>query len=134
MKYIFTLAFLVGFLFLFSTSQVFAKDCGDFDSQSDMRTCYCDEYKKHDGELNRLYQEVVKRYKADKKAVASIESAQKAWLEFRDAHLKSVFPESGLDGSAQPLCHCILMAEMTQDRIKQLKYILSPTEGDLCSP
>lgn len=134
MKSVFTFAFLVSSLFLFPTMQVFAKDCGDFDSQSDMRACYCDEYKKHDGELNRLYQEVVKRHKADKKAVARIQSAQKAWLEFRDAHLKTVFPESGLDGSAQPMCHCILLAEMTLDRIKQLKYLLDPTEGDLCSP
>jgi hypothetical protein len=73
--------------------------------------------------------------------VDAFTAAQKAWVVFRDAHVKSVYPEHPgtniLDvyGRLLPACSCILLDEMTQARSKELRkrWIEGTAEDDACA-
>ncbi|WP_373365217.1 lysozyme inhibitor LprI family protein [Pectobacterium odoriferum] len=60
-----------------------------------MNQCAADEYKKVDGELNQLYQDVVKRVVIEEHK-ALLKSAQRKWIAYRDADCEfQIFPTTG---------------------------------------
>jgi Lysozyme inhibitor LprI len=80
--------------------------------------------------------------KADKAAdavfVKAFREAQRAWIAFRDAHLKSIYPDpfpKEAYGSANPMCQCGELQELTAQRSKQLRklWIEGGVEGDVCA-
>jgi uncharacterized protein YecT (DUF1311 family) len=90
-----------------------------------------------DGELNRLYQAVLKKYKSDTEFLRKLRNAQQAWLKFRDAELEAKFPfadKQARYGSVYPMCANLFLAQRTQERIKDLRQWLDGTEeGDACA-
>lgn len=94
------------------------------------------DFKTADAELNRVYQQVVKKYADEPAFINKFKQAQRAWLKFRDAHLESRYPaEDKRDyGSIYSLCSSNLLAELTQARTEQLKLWLEGIEeGDGCA-
>jgi uncharacterized protein YecT (DUF1311 family) len=125
--------FLLWGIFFPNFLQAKEKNCSaDATTQLEMNQCACDEYKKMDDELNRDYQALLKQYKKDKLAIERIKSAQESWLKFLDRHLESIYPPGGFDGSVQTSCVCNVKTSLTQQRVTQLKEMLTPEEGDLC--
>jgi uncharacterized protein YecT (DUF1311 family) len=115
---------------LFITFFAFSK--GSVDSTD----CY---FPKIDEELNKTYNKVLNEYKSDTLFIRRIKEAQRAWIKFRDAHLESRFPSTSNTnqyneyGSIYPYCACVIMTELTKERIKQLQAWLNGTiEGDVC--
>ena len=51
-------------------------------------------YKEADKELNKVYQQVLKKYEARETFIKNIRNAQRLWIKFRDAQFKMTFPES----------------------------------------
>lgn len=95
------------------------------------------DFKSADQELNRVYQQVLQTYKEQPEFIAKFRAAQKAWLQFRDAHLEAMFPAKDKYanyGSVYPMCASILLSELTEARIKQLRVCLVGfEEGEACS-
>jgi len=95
------------------------------------------EYETADKELNQVYQKILNDYKADKKFIANMKTAQRAWMAFRDAELKALYPaqDGRLEyGSAFPMCWNIALIELTRERTKQLKkWTEGIPEGDVCA-
>src|SRR5215470_17564693 len=89
-------------------------------TQFEMNQEACGKYKKADAELNRIYQRVLRDYASDKNFVQKMTLAQRAWLAFRDAHLDSIYSDPGTYGSANQMCRCIILGELTEGRIKSL--------------
>jgi len=92
-------------------------------------------YEKADKELNFIYQKILKEYKADTAFIKNLKTAQKLWIQFRDAEMKMKYPERepGYYGSIQPLCWSIYLTELTQSRSKTLNIWLDGIEeGDAC--
>jgi uncharacterized protein YecT (DUF1311 family) len=92
-------------------------------------------YEKAEKELNAIYQKILKEYKADTAFIKNLKTAQKLWIQFRDAEMKMKYPERepGYYGSIQPLCWSIYLTELTQSRSKTLKIWLDGIEeGDAC--
>jgi uncharacterized protein YecT (DUF1311 family) len=91
---------------------------------------------KADAEINRVYKKIRKVYKNDKEFLEKLRLAQRAWIKFRDSHIRSIFPidEPYYYGSVVNECHCWIYADLTEERTKTLKVWLQGTEeGDLCA-
>lgn len=97
----------------------------------------CDEYRRVDGELNRAYQIVLEKYKADALFVEKLRAAQRAWLAFRDAQVEARFPARDprrAYGSAYGMCRCEELTELTRQRTDQLlDWSRGREAGDVCA-
>lgn len=106
-------------------------------TQSELNSCASDEYTRTDTELNRLYKEILQKYKDDPKFIAKFREAQRVWLKYRDAEFEAKFPhmdEARYYGSIFPMCAAQYRAELTRERIAKLREWLNGTEeGDACS-
>jgi uncharacterized protein YecT (DUF1311 family) len=109
-------------------------------TQVEMNACAGEEYKAADAELNRVYQAVLKKYKDDAKFVTKLRAAQRAWVAYRDAEVEAKFPHGDESrakeyyGSVLPMCDAQFRAQLTQDRIDQLReWLDGAEEGDICS-
>ena len=93
-------------------------------------------YLKADKELNVVYSKILNEYKADTAFIKNFKAAQRIWIQFRDAEMKSRYPdrESGYYGSIQPTCWSTYLAELTKERTKKLTiWLVGIQEGDACS-
>ena len=94
-------------------------------------------YSQSDKELNSVYDQILKEYSKDDEFIKSLKTAQRIWVQFRDAETNSKFP--AIDprityGSIHPTCLANYLTELTQYRTKKLKIWLTGTpEGDCCS-
>lgn len=88
-----------------------------------------------DKELNSVYQKVRKTYKDDPLFLAKLKVAQRAWIQFRDAHMDSRYPlPQDQYGSIFGECWCGELASFTEARTRELRQWLKGTEeGDGCS-
>lgn len=104
-------------------------------SQAAMDACAAQGLSAADKELNQVYQQVLKKYTANKVFIAKLKAAQKAWLAFRDAELAARFPEDKSQyGTAYPMCANNELEAMTRQRTEQLKqWLKGAQEGDVCA-
>ena len=87
-------------LLLFSLPTLAAAQCKDAVSTRDMHDCMDNEWKKSDAELNRVYQESLKKLKPEQAAL--LRKAQRAWLTYRDAQCDADY-KMFAGGTAAPL-------------------------------
>ncbi len=104
-------------------------------TQSELTAEQCAKFNKADEELNATYREVLRLYSGEHEFVDKLTAAQRTWIEFRDAHLASLFPvsEPGEYGSVLPMCECMILTRITEDRRKELALWLEGyDEGEVC--
>jgi uncharacterized protein YecT (DUF1311 family) len=99
-----------------STAQAQECDRND-DSQQMMNICAGEDYRAADAKLNQAYKDLVDRNGA--KANKLLQTAQRAWIAFRDAECAYTTADS-VDGSIHPLEVSQCLTELTNDRITQL--------------
>lgn len=106
-------------------------------TQGEMGKDACDEYKKADIELNKLYRQILSEYKADALFVQKLRSAQRAWVAYRDAHLEALYPATNPQveyGSVFLMCRCTALAEITRKRAEELRrWVDGVDEGEACA-
>jgi uncharacterized protein YecT (DUF1311 family) len=105
-------------LLLFFVPKLVAPQCKDAVSTKDIQDCMDSEWKKADRELNRVYQESLKRLKPEQ--AASLKKAQRAWLTYRDAQCEANY-KMFAGGTAAPLALTQCRVTLTQERTKTLK-------------
>jgi uncharacterized protein YecT (DUF1311 family) len=77
------------------------RNCADLDKQADMSACSLTQSQAADAELNRIYQDLVKKKTGDAKALAMLREAERAWVAYRDK--ECAFEAAGVEGgSMQP--------------------------------
>ncbi|WP_225087658.1 lysozyme inhibitor LprI family protein [Pectobacterium colocasium] len=124
--------FAIALFVLLPLAQAAAADCDNASTQLDMSQCAADEYKKVDGELNRLYQYVVKRLVIEEHK-ALLKSAQRKWIAYRDADCEfQTFPTTG--GSVHGMVYSQCLTQKTAERVTEFKSMLRCKEGDLSCP
>ena len=106
-------------------------------TQADMNSCAADASNEADAELNRVYQQLLKKHAGQKNYIAKLKLAQEAWVEFRNAHIEFLYPEVNEDqvrseGTVYPMCRTREITRLTRERIKTLENLLNPQEGDVC--
>ena len=109
-------------------------DCKSPTTQLEINECAGDELRAADAELNRVYKQALD--KGDDSYRKRLQAAQRAWLLFRDAHVASLYPPEDQEahGSARPMCKPLLLKQLTVERTAQLRLLLHPVDGDVCSP
>jgi uncharacterized protein YecT (DUF1311 family) len=95
------------------------------------------EFEDADGRLNRLYKQILGEYRQDAAFARQLRVAQRAWVAFRDAHVKAIFPKpnpSAKYGTVYPLCRFQILTELTNARSEQLEgWAKGVDETDTCS-
>jgi uncharacterized protein YecT (DUF1311 family) len=106
-------------------------------TQNDMNQDACAQYKQADQALNAAYSKVLRGYAKDTEFLVKLKQAQRAWIVFRDAHLAARFPSADKAaeyGSSYPACRCVLLAELTRQRVQELQvWADGIPEGDVCN-
>lgn len=108
-------------------------------SQTKMNQDAMAEWKKADAEMLSLYKGIVDTYSKgpvqNPVFVEKFKKAQTAWIAYRDAHLDAVFPSTTPNeyGSVQPMCIATIKAELTKNRIVELRrWSEGIEEGEVC--
>jgi uncharacterized protein YecT (DUF1311 family) len=104
-------------------------------TQSDLNRIACAERDAADAELNSVYRDIRERYRGEALFLDKLKTAQRAWIAFRDAELAALYPAEAKQseyGSVYPMCECTTLAELTRQRIAQLRGWLDVKEGDAC--
>jgi uncharacterized protein YecT (DUF1311 family) len=109
-------------------------DCSAAQSNVEMKACAARDLSAADAALNRQYAATMRamtaldrdwpRDSADKRAgyVATLRSAQRAWIAFRDLHCSAVgYQMRG--GTGEGLLVTTCRADLTRDRTKQLAQL-----------
>ena len=109
--------------------------CASAETQAEMTVDACSELDKSNSEMNEIYRRILKDNMDEKRFAVAFERAQMAWSVFRDAHLLALYPQAPDSyGTAHEMCRCLVLNQMTRERIETLKkWLSSNTEGDLCS-
>ncbi|WP_287130426.1 lysozyme inhibitor LprI family protein [Candidatus Cyanaurora vandensis] len=103
-------------------------------SQREMNNTACTQSKSADTELNKVYGQILRDYKADTLFIEKLKQAQRAWLQYRDAHLAALYPgDPSQYGSVNSMCQCQVLEQLTANRVTELKQWLQGVEGDVCS-
>jgi uncharacterized protein YecT (DUF1311 family) len=107
-------------------------------TQADLNSCAGEEYAAADAELNRVYKQILEKYRDEPKFIAKLRAAQRAWLTYRDAELDAKFPhadeKSVYYGSIFPMCDSQYKAGLTRERVAKLReWLDGAEEGDVCS-
>lgn len=107
------------------------------ETQADMDKQAYNEWKKADDELNRVYNQVLKKYKNDKVFISKLQKAELAWIKYRDAEIEAIYPEDDKMlnyGTSYPVCVNLALMELTKQRTKELKlWLKGIQEGDVCA-
>ena len=104
-------------------------------TEGDLTECGSNDYKTADDELNKTYQQLLKKAAGNPVALRKIRAAQKAWVAFRDAQIAALYPAEDKQkeyGTVFPMCANLALADLTRQRTKMLKGMLNPVEGDVC--
>jgi uncharacterized protein YecT (DUF1311 family) len=106
-----------------------AQECDrNDDSQQMMNICAGTDYDAADAKLNKTYRDLVGRN--DDKTNKLLQTAQRAWIAFRDAECNYSTSDSE-GGSIHPMEVSECLTRLTNDRIKQLTADTNCAEGDV---
>ena len=96
-------------------------------SQKALNMAAARELKRADDTLNDIYNKVLIKHEDDQEFIEKFTAAELAWIAFRDAEMEAIFPKQDKQrnyGSKFPMSYCIVKAELTWDRVKQLNQWL----------
>ena len=116
-QYVISLALLIAALVAFPASHANAQ------SQAEMNRQAAKDFEKADTELNKTYEALLRKL-PDAESKQKLKEAQRAWITSRDAEAARASNEAN-GGSMAPTIRYETMAELTQQRIKQLKTRLT---------
>ncbi|QJB34472.1 DUF1311 domain-containing protein [Chitinophaga oryzae] len=104
-------------------------------TQSDMNKQAGQEYKEADKKLNTIYQEILKKYAANKTFITNFREAQRLWVQLRDAQLKAMYPGPAKSyGSMFPMCKATYLTELTNQRTEAIRVWLNGLPpGETCT-
>lgn len=107
--------------------------CASVYGQMALANCWTREAERADEEMTRAY--LALRQRLPDRAAESLEKAQKLWLEFRKAHLGTLY---GVDdpretfGRDYRVCMAISKLTLTRARTKELARLLEPDDEAIC--
>jgi uncharacterized protein YecT (DUF1311 family) len=99
-------------------------------TQADMTECAGRDLRRAEKRLETILKDL---------AISKESPEQRAWEAYRDAQLAALYPEKNPDkimseyGSAYSMCYAELKLKLTEGRIRDLKALTSPGEGDECA-
>lgn len=106
-------------------------------TQIDLDRCAGMHYQKAADRLHSVYGQILKEYAKDPVFIKAFEASRKAWLAYRDAQMKMMFPhadEAMYYGTILPMCEAQYEEALTKARTAQvMQWIKGTPEGDACA-
>ena len=103
-------------------------------TQNEMNEDANNHYLKTEKQINKVYQEIIKKYSSDTLFITKLKVAQRLWIKFRDAELDMKFPNRSYSGSLFTMCYMDYKTDLTEARINKLKqWLKSNTDEEACS-
>jgi len=110
--------------------------CAKAMTQTDLNTCFAQQYKKADAHLNAVYGKLLElmmndlardkrqndadMVRFDETALLDLRKTERLWIRYRDSECDAA--EQQIDGgSMAPMTGAICLMQVTNDRIKELK-------------
>lgn len=118
---------LLGMPTAFAQASELDRCMGAANTQTAMTKCASEEAKRVDGQLNSIYQRVLRAADGDALAVTKIRTAERAWLSYRDAYIEAMYPAKDKQvtyGSKFPMDADLLYAALTKTQVEALKKLL----------
>jgi uncharacterized protein YecT (DUF1311 family) len=126
-----TAALLLAALVAAAQPAAAARNCEDPPNQAEMNLCASTAFERADDELNALWPRLIEEVRrADIELGPAVDGrvsgetklreAQRAWITFRDSHCTMVGYEAR-GGSMEPMLYNGCRAQLTRDRIAQLR-------------
>jgi uncharacterized protein YecT (DUF1311 family) len=109
---------------------------GDPETQGDMNDAACVSYRSAEQKMTAVVAAIAKKNRADRAFIAKFNKWQQAWIVLRQAQADAIFPhdQPGEYGSVLPTCRCTILAELTENRTKELmQWTSGIAEGDVCT-
>ena len=109
---------------------------GDPETQGDMNDAACVSYRSAEQKMTAVVAAITKKNRADRAFIAKFKKWQQAWIVLRQAQGDAIFPheQPGEYGSVLPMCRCTVLAELTENRTKELmQWTSGIAEGDVCT-
>jgi uncharacterized protein YecT (DUF1311 family) len=105
------------------------------DTQLGMNDAAGKQLRSADAAMKKVFELLVARAGASADAVAKLRKSQAAWEAYRDAQLDAWWPSSDVQsyGSVYPMCFAMMKTQLTEARTVELRAMLDPQEGDVCS-
>lgn len=109
--------------------------CLSLHTQAAMNDCEIEQSHKADIQLREIYEQLLSKYKSNTEFIARLKLAQKRWLAFRKADLGAFYYQGSNteEGTVFPMCESLDAIRLTEQRIRELRQMLHPTEGDVCA-
>jgi hypothetical protein len=108
---------------------LFAVSCGKKENSIQV---YCDEFDKLDQEMLELIGKIQQKYGENKKFLSNFNMEQVYWIQYRDHHLKSLYPQDwnryyrkNFGKEVFNPCKCQEMTRFTKQRNDELRLWLS---------
>lgn len=107
-------------------------------TQGDLNFQAKSEFDRADEKLNEYYNLIFELYAENPVFLEKLLTAQRLWIQFRNAHLESIFPEivrgQNIYGSVYPMCYYIKLSQITWERVIFLESFITPRiQGDVCN-
>ena len=105
--------------------------CGDAASDGEQGACWNQEADKADLQMKEALDALLAKLPA--RGAAELKKAQKAWLEYREAHLTMLYTVDNPDGRRRVdglTCAAIARRELALSRTRELKRLLKPPADD----
>ncbi len=105
--------------------------CADAAGPAEQSGCWSQEADKADLQMREALDALVAKLPA--RGAAEARKAQKAWLEYREAHLSMLYAIENADGTHRMdslTCAAIARLQLAQARTRELKRLVKPTEKD----
>lgn len=107
--------------------------CANIARQADANVCWAREAERADVEMRQAYLTALEKLPA--RAAESLKKAQKLWLEFRDAHVATLYGAPNpvaTYGPAYAMCLSIARWQLARDRTRALKRLLERDDDSVC--
>jgi len=115
-------------------AQEFEHDpCAHAVTQAEINICWAEEVAQAEDALRRTFATWLEGAPRDQ--VGKLREAQERWLEYREAHLRAVYPAARpyeAYGSVYPMCVAVLRLRLTLERAAEIDRFLHPIGDDLC--
>lgn len=112
---------------------LFLNSCAEQQEES-INHDFCAQLDAIDLKMLNLIKEIEEKYKADKAFIKAFKDAQVYWVQYRNRHVKAIFPLSPRKYAYDVgECKCEVYRDLTQDRVKQLqKWVEGVDEDKTC--
>ncbi len=105
--------------------------CADAVGPGEQSGCWSGEADKADTQMKAALDALLA--KLSPKGATELRKAQKAWMEYREAHLAMLYAIENADGTRRMdglTCAAIARRQLAQGRTRELKRLLKPAEAD----